>query len=596
MTDTFRFSPRPNRAAEIRWREWGEESFREAAEQGKLVLLSISAVWCHWCHVMDETTYSDPEVIELVNAGFIPVRVDNDRRPDINRRYNQGGWPTTAFLSPQGDLLAGTTYLPPESMRAVLKRFRELWEEKGREIEGQIRESEDNRGREGPAGEKRHPAMRLHQGIRDEVWRALARAQDHRHGGLGGAPKFLMPDTLELALDVYQDRRNPSALAWLTLTLDNMLSGGVYDRLEGGFFRYSTTPDWSVPHYEKMLSDNARMAVLLLRAWRITRKPSYREKAVQTLDYVGRTLGDGKGWFYGSQDADEEYYAEDMAGRGAHGAPFVDPTVYINSQAEAVTAFLEAGELLNNHRFREWGRSGLELLAGLVSGKSGVPHFKEGRDFEHRGLLEDQALALLAIQYGHQLTGEPDLLEKSIALGKLLAERYWDEERHILRDIDPRFHDVRLRPQPAEISDAAAAARGLCLLSRLAMMPDLEEAARGILESYADTYPLYSYHAAAYARAVDLLLTGPTVVSLRGRSGEGLYQGLRRAVVLSPLPRLVLDPTGNNVYPDGGADESDPDRPPIATVCRGSSCSMATRDPEELARALAVNSGLWMEG
>src|SRR5512146_3485866 len=119
---TFHFSPRENRANEINWNEWNESTFAEAQRADKPILLGISAVWCHWCHVMDETTYSDPEVIRIVNERFVPVRVDTDERPDVNRRYNLGGWPTTAFLSPEGELLTGGTYMPPDQMRSYLKQ------------------------------------------------------------------------------------------------------------------------------------------------------------------------------------------------------------------------------------------------------------------------------------------------------------------------------------------------------------------------------------------------------------------------------------------------------------------------------------------
>lgn len=115
----FHFSPRPNRAHEVRWRPWGDEAFAEAKAQDRPILLSLSAVWCHWCHVMDETSYSDPGVISYVNQHFVPVRVDNDQRPDINARYNLGGWPTTAFLTPDGELMTGGTYIPPEAMLEI---------------------------------------------------------------------------------------------------------------------------------------------------------------------------------------------------------------------------------------------------------------------------------------------------------------------------------------------------------------------------------------------------------------------------------------------------------------------------------------------
>ncbi|MBK5092725.1 MAG: thioredoxin domain-containing protein, partial [Actinobacteria bacterium] len=133
--EEFRFSPRPNRAGEISWRRWGGSAFKEAREQGKLVLLSISAVWCHWCHVMDETTYSDPGIIERINRDFIPVRVDSDRRPDLNRRYNQGGWPTTAFLTSSGRAVAGLTYSPPSGLMDILDKLSALYKHRRNEIE-----------------------------------------------------------------------------------------------------------------------------------------------------------------------------------------------------------------------------------------------------------------------------------------------------------------------------------------------------------------------------------------------------------------------------------------------------------------------------
>jgi uncharacterized protein YyaL (SSP411 family) len=132
----LRFSPRPNRAHEIAWRAWDDEAFDEARRAGKPVLLAISAVWCHWCHVMDETTYSDVRVIAAIAAGFVAVRIDNDRRPDLNRRYNMGGWPTIAFLTPSGDVLTGATYLPPDQLLTLLERVRDYYAEHRDELAG----------------------------------------------------------------------------------------------------------------------------------------------------------------------------------------------------------------------------------------------------------------------------------------------------------------------------------------------------------------------------------------------------------------------------------------------------------------------------
>ena len=142
----FHFSPRPNRAAEIEWREWGEAAFEEARRLDRPILLAISAVWCHWCHVMDETTYSEPAVIATINAGYVPVRVDNDLRPDVNNRYNMGGWPTTAFLTPQGDILTGGTYLPPDQMLAALQRVETFYRGHRPEIAASVLEARRRAG------------------------------------------------------------------------------------------------------------------------------------------------------------------------------------------------------------------------------------------------------------------------------------------------------------------------------------------------------------------------------------------------------------------------------------------------------------------
>ena len=140
MSDTeFHFSPRANRAHEIGWRAWSDDAFADAQRADKPILLGISAVWCHWCHVMDETSYSDDDVIRLINERFVPIRVDNDQRPDVNLRYNMGGWPTTAFLTPDGEIIHGGTYVPPEQMRSYVVQVADVWRDKREELAQRVR-------------------------------------------------------------------------------------------------------------------------------------------------------------------------------------------------------------------------------------------------------------------------------------------------------------------------------------------------------------------------------------------------------------------------------------------------------------------------
>ncbi|MGH7775876.1 MAG: DUF255 domain-containing protein, partial [Candidatus Dormibacterales bacterium] len=244
----FHFSPRPNRAAEIGWRQWSASAFEEARASDRPILLSISAVWCHWCHVMDETTYSSQPVIDLIGARFVPVRVDNDVRPDINQRYNMGGWPTTAFLTPGGDLLTGATYLPPDQMVSALQQVSRLYEEKKPEIAGRVLE-----GRKRSATQIAASAGSLEPGLVDEVLEAAERAYDPLYGGFGTAPKFPQPELLSFLAEQSVRRDRQDLMEMVRETLRHMAEGGTYDHVEGGFYRYSTTQDWSVPHFEKML-------------------------------------------------------------------------------------------------------------------------------------------------------------------------------------------------------------------------------------------------------------------------------------------------------------------------------------------------------
>ena len=367
----FRFSPRPNRTREIHWRPWGEPAFAEARRLGRPVLLSLSAVWCHWCHVMDETTYSDPRVIAAVNTHYVPIRVDNDRHPDVNRRYNMGGWPTTAFLAASGDPLTGATYMPPDQMLQALERVNEFFAANrtalltlGATEHAHAAEAEAEAAYAPLGGSPRRGGVSaldfggdldVPGDIPAEIALRIVRAFDPLHGGLGADPKFPQADVFAFVLAFAEPRgggdpmhvaHHTSALVTpgrvrevVRTTLERMAGGGLYDHVAGGFFRYATRRDWSVPHYEKMLEDNARLASLYLEATVLARGDApagdeagdrgaahqrfgpatlYRDAAAGTIDYLLATLWRGEPpAFGGSQDADEHYYRLEAAGRAA---------------------------------------------------------------------------------------------------------------------------------------------------------------------------------------------------------------------------------------------------------------------------------------
>src|SRR5258708_5411077 len=310
----FHFSPRPNRAHEIKWRGWSDEAFAEAGKLDRPILLSISAVWCHWCHVMDETTYSNSGVIDLINREYVPIRVDNDVRPDINQRYNMGGWPTTAFLTPSGDILTGATYLPADQMADGVARVAGYYRTNQPEIANRVLEGRKRAGSGVARG-----AGTLADGIVDEVVGAVKNAYDPEYGGFGSAPKFPQADAILLLLEQAQLDGDPELRAMATHTLEMMAAGGTYDHVEGGFFRYSTTQDWSVPHFEKMLEDHAG----LVNALALAGLPAAPDTTTGHLDRVLRDPVTGL--YAGSQDADEHYYVLDAGGRAAAHAPSVEP-------------------------------------------------------------------------------------------------------------------------------------------------------------------------------------------------------------------------------------------------------------------------------
>src|ERR1700693_3236419 len=383
----FHFSPRPNRAAEINWHPWSAGAFEEAKLTSRPILLSISAVWCHWCHVMDETTYSHAGIIDLINREYVPIRVDNDVRPDINPRYNMGGWPSTAFLTSSGDILTGATYLPPDQMAESLTKIAGYYRTTQAEIATRVLEA---RKRAGSAIAR--SAASLDNGLVDSVLEAVTAAYDPEYGGFGNAPKFPQTDAILLLLEQSALRSDPKLRQMAVHTLEQMAGGGTYDHFEGGFFRYSTTQDWSVPHFEKMLEDHAGLVSSLALA-------GLDSVLDSTTGYLDRVLRDPKtGAYGGSQDADEHYYSMDAEERAQRPAPYVDRRVYASWNAALAIAYLDAAVRLDRPALR---KNAAELLEHLFRDA-----YRRGEGMTHAkgvgGQLADQVWSLWAALRAHQ--------------------------------------------------------------------------------------------------------------------------------------------------------------------------------------------------
>jgi uncharacterized protein YyaL (SSP411 family) len=299
----------------VDWYPWGDEAFERARREDKPVLVSIGYAACHWCHVMERESFEDPETAALMNERFVSVKVDREERPDVDAVYmdavqaltGRGGWPLTAFLTPEGKPFYAGTYYPNEdrhglpSFRRILTAIAETWRERRDEVETQGQRLVEAISRPGLGVSE----DALTADLLAEAFTSLRRAFDPRWGGFGGAPKFPQPMTLEFLLRAHLSGR-PEALDMLTTTLDRMAAGGVYDQVGGGFHRYAVDERWHVPHFEKMLYDNAQLLRVYTRAWQVTGRETYRRVALETGDYLLREMRQADGGFSSSQDADSE--------------------------------------------------------------------------------------------------------------------------------------------------------------------------------------------------------------------------------------------------------------------------------------------------
>lgn len=576
----FHFSPRPNRAHEINWRPWSPEAFARAQFEDKPILLGISAVWCHWCHVMDETTYSDPAVIQLINDRFVAIRVDNDQRPDVNARYNMGGWPTTAFLTPAGEVMAGMTYIPPEQMRDVLEQVSTYYRDNKAEIEAKI--AEILAGRAAAAAQPSDASALSGQILRD-VLHAAQDAYDPVFGGFGTEPKFPHADAIDLLLHAYLRDGDRDALHMARKTLEYMCRGGVYDQEWGGFYRYATKRDWSEPHYEKMLEDNALLLKALLKLYRISQAEEHRRYIDFTIEYLDTWLSDpNTGAFYGSQDADEDFYRLPAEERKRHEAPYVDRTIYTSWNAMAISAYLEASWTRGVAALRERALRALDWLwESLHREDAGMYRFLSPDGPRVAGLLGDQAWTLAALLDAYEAASRPHDLERARTLASFMRDTLRAAGGGFL-DTPPGHEKLgRLSTSQKPIKENAIAAMGLLRLSRLTHETEWETLAREALAAFTHVAETQGYFAADYAKAVDMLLNPGADVKIVAASGDG--ERLRLAALLAPVP----DRTVRTIPADDATalqrEALPPEPAPAAYICYGTLCSAPVTSPDDVA-------------
>ena len=417
--------------------DWSDAVFQRARTEDKPVLLTLTATWCHWCHVMDQTSYSHPQVISLIDSRFIPVRVDVDQRPDISHRYNQGGFPSVAVLDDRGELITGRVYAPAEELVRFLEQASSQYP--GKDPVDQHPVDRGLTTNPSSAGEPDSEVL--------SVLQRLTELYDAGFGGFGFEPKQPPWEGVGLLLARYGHTRDRNLLRMATKTLDG-IRAGLYDQKDEGFFRYSVARDWKTPHFEKMLCTNASLASTYIDAYQLTGRRVYRQAGLGALRYMLDTLYDqSSGLFYASQDAGEAYYALSWAQREQAEKPRIDRTFYAGWNALAVSSLLKAFGAVGEESYLRVACGVLDRLwQNGWSKAGGVCHILEESGPQSR-YLSDQVHVFAAFLDLHQATGNPQALQTAIQIANSTQKLFGVSTGGYYDVCDPSSNpDPMLRP------------------------------------------------------------------------------------------------------------------------------------------------------
>jgi len=607
----------------VDWYAWGEDAFERARTEDKPILLSVGYSACHWCHVMERESFEDDETARLMNEHFVNVKVDREERPDVDAVYmdavlalsGHGGWPMTVFLTPDGEPFFGGTYYPPEP-RHGLPAFRQLLTA----IADAYREQRDDVARQARSlvdalqeGARRRPSSEpLSGALLQESVRTLRAQYDQRFGGFGRAPKFPPASVLEFLV-------RAGALDLVTGTLDGMAAGGMYDLVGGGFHRYSVDERWLVPHFEKMLYDNALLVPAYLHAWLATGDDRYRAVVEQTVEYVLRELRLEGGGFASAQDADtdgvegltftwtpeeiarqellqpfehgryilrgelsDDERAELLARRMHRPQPLRDDKAIAGWNGLVLAALAEAGRRLERGDWLDAARELAGFLLGPLSYDGRLHRTWRDGIAKGTGYLEDYADVAHGLYELHVATGDSRWLHESRRLALLAVDLFADEEHggFFLTPADgerlvARQKQIEDNPTP---SGSSMLALVLLRLARLWGDDDLERRAVGALRLVRDTLPRAPQAFGWALCALDLYLSPPRELAIIGD-------------VRSPVARAALAPFDPNAVVAVGPDEAVPllagkglvQGKTAVYACERFACRAPVTEPAELA-------------
>ena len=586
-----------NHSSLIHWYDWSDEAFEKAEKEDKLIFLDIGASWCHWCHVMDRTTYSDPEVARILSERFIPIKIDADKRPDIQDRYLLGGWPTTAFLIPDGSILTGSTFMPPQTMIQKMREVDALYHEHKAMVTMQVTSMAAEV--EAKRAEAETPVGLLSDEFLSQMDRILKRDFDPLNGGFGAEPKFPYPDAVRYAFLRYRKTGDKDMLEIARKTLDAMMK--IYDPVWGGFYRYAVNKDWTEPHYEKMLYVQAGAMDNYLEAYQVTGDDRYGEIAAGIKAYVTRFLSDTEnGGFYGSQDTDvgshdpnaelilgEEYYPKDEDERLAMGIPYVDKTVYTDSNGMMVSAYLRLYHAMGDEHAREFAlKTADRILAQSMDGGQ-MSHYFDGQ-LGRPGTLADQVYFALALVDAYQSSGIRKYFVKAEKLVSFMVGHLQDvmDGGFYFKIFEPRAKGELLeRHKPFD--ENVTAFQLLMELHYLTGYKIYRELAEYTMKAIAYPQIAESIIGVGFAQALDLYLHPPMQIVVVGdHESEQTREMLETSLHTYEPQKLVqvLDPTehpltvGDLTYSAGER--------PLAYVCVQNVCRSPVEKSDELVTVL----------
>jgi len=594
----------------VDWYPWGDEAFAKARNENKPVLLSIGYSACHWCHVMAHESFEDEDIAQLMNKLFVNIKVDREERPDLDQIYmnavqmmtHHGGWPMTVFLTPDGVPFYGGTYFPPQDrynmpgFPRVLISVAEAYRDREKEVSetGESLLKELQRLSE-PSGSGR----RVENELLDTAYAAIVKSYDSLNGGFGGAPKFPPAMALEFLLRTYVRTDDKDALEMVEHTTEKMAHGGIYDQLGGGFHRYSTDSKWLVPHFEKMLYDNALLSRLYLHYYQVSQSSLARETVEGILDYVLREMTDPAGGFYSTQDADSEghegkFFVWDIdeiksvlgeAGSSSFisyynvtpGGNFEGKNILnVNASAEPPTlesrrklfeyrekrikpdrdekiitawnglmlaSFAEGGIILGRADYTDAARKNADFVLSNLTRDGLLLRTYKDRVAKFNAYLEDYAFFIEGLVTLYETTGEFRWLKEAIALADRMIREFWDEEGAGFFFTGKSHENLIVRSKdyfdnaiPAGNSVAADVLLRLAILTDNQRYRELAEAVFGELAETARRYPSGFGYALS---AIDFHLSNPKEVALLGQGGADI-QPLLRETWRRYLPNKVV--------------------------------------------------------